>query len=367
MSRPSVLFVGENGDSSCSYYRCILPAKGLHSLGWETFFTPYVYQIPDGRLAITMPVQGSLFDREPIVWIPDIVVCRRMNGPDGKFWSSAHCFKEARKHGQKIFIDLDDDPWTLPTWNPAYGSMSKHDLSLWRGDMEAANGVIVTTPALAASVQNHSNARVYVCRNSVDVTAYHNLWAERSNANHVRTRLGWLGTLEYRQKDLEVVVPALQKALIDYAGEVEFWHIGKQSNRSILSVLGDNFPVPVIENDWVPISQLPFALEEIDCAIVPMLDHPFNYARSNVTGLALMAAGVPFVASQTPEYLDLWNKGGGYVVPNDMETWEGAIRSLVSPETAGFRTDLTMSGLALVRHYTPEIVAERYVKAFTDE
>jgi glycosyltransferase involved in cell wall biosynthesis len=201
-----------------------------------------------------------------------------------------------------------------------------------------------------------------VCHNGVDVERY----APYTGWPHDPFRLGWIGTLGFRGHDLsEVAVGPLREALDGLFGKVELWHMGADlSKGSIHDLLGPKFPVQVREFPWVTMEKVPEMLPELDAAIIPQVNHPFNQARSAVTGLQMAAAGVPFVASATDPYKELWRLGAGYAIDNSPGTWAQSIRMLVSEETRAAATDIRTAGFIIAAAHKPERVAAQWEKVF---
>ena len=79
-----------------------------------------------------------------------------------------------------------------------------------------------------------------------------------------------------------------------------------------------------------PISKYPQLFRKIDIGMVPLNDVKFNYAKSGIKGLEYTAAGVPFVASYSPEYAILEEQGIGRVARNERE-WIGHMEDLLDP------------------------------------
>lgn len=356
MVMPRILFITENGDSASSLYRAVIPAKGLRMLGYNVDVSNVLMERNDHYLV------GLTMGREKTPK-PHVVIARRMNGPNGRYIACEHMITRAIDKGQKVYFDLDDDPWNLPDHNPAFGSMSTLELAQWYRDMEACTGVICATDALAETVRaNTSVTNIAVLPSGIDASAF-----TRSSVSveSVPLRLGWLGTVAYRGRDLVTIADVLRETLSHYVGKVELWHLGSLPNDPVtLEDLLDPFPVPIVKRPWVTVSDLPSSLAQIDSAILPMEDTLFNESRSITTGLALMAAGVPFASSSTREYRKLWRMGGGLVV-TDTKGWASAISTLVDSAYVNARSDMRTAGLQLAREaFSPMKTAARYRALF---
>lgn len=344
-----VLFVGEHGDNPCRWYRMVLPARGLIALGHRVTVSHGLIQGFDGRLR---GLNGNV--KEP----PDIVVCRRLLSPDGTPAPNIDMFRQARKAGQRVFVDIDDNMFQLPDTNPASVWVTNDELAMWVADANATDGVLAVTPELAEVVAERVDVPVYVCPNSVNAHDY----TPRGMAEHEPVRLGWMGLTSYRWHDLAIIVPCIERLLAER--QCEFWHFGAHPEHHSLHDLTGW--AGVREIPWTSIEQLPHLLGMVDAAIIPMDSNPFNVCRSPSTGLAWLAAGVPYVATATPSYDRLWNQGAGYVVDNDdMSAWENALNMITLPEYRDARDSQRAHGLAVARtRHTPKQVAQHYLDAF---
>ena len=355
----SVLFLGEAGESSSAFVRMHIPAKGLAKRGWQVGISSLQFQDEHGLIRGAAPA----LDGKGLGPLPPTkyVVMRRLNEPDGKLARMGKMIETARRKGQYVFLDLDDDPWNLPEWNPAYGLMSEKELAGWAKDMQTANGVLTTTPALGMSIADHVKVPVHLCANGVDTERFkpYMEWP------HDPLRIGWMGTTDYRGEDFKLLCDPLREALEGQFRSVELWHLGARPELpSVHDLLGTRFPVQIREIQWMSLGFIHQALSSLDSALIPQLDHPFNQARSNVSGLQMMAAGVPFVASATQPYMTLWRQGGGYAIENSYDNWLQAIRMMILPEYEDARRDIRTAGLVLAQRYTPENVAADWEKAF---
>lgn len=353
MSKNRVLFVTEAGDSACTEVRAHIPAQGLRSMGWDVDVCSVLFENVDGML------YG--YDGEKQTDRPRTLVVRHTRGPNGENWDSVNMYEQARKKGQRIFFDLDDNFWQLPPWNPATNWITPEVQRIVERNMDACDGILVTTPALKLEVEAHVKVPVYVMPNGVDIDAYTPRMEERKPI-----RLSWFGPTNWRGPDLQVAIEALYKALDGLRGKVEFWHFGYQPTKdSVTEILGPDFPVEVVEIPWVPIWDFPKILQQADVAIIPQTDNPFSDSRSNDMGLRLCAAGIPFAATMTPDYQKLWQMGAGYPVDgNDTEAWVHALYVLTDTACEEARRNIRNGGLAAARRFRPEEVCKPYAELF---
>ena len=99
-----------------------------------------------------------------------------------------------------------------------------------------------------------------------------------------------------------------------------------------VSVVGIGIDIGVrshryIHQPWVPYGTLPRELSNLDIGIAPLVDMPFNRARSNVKLKEYAASGLAWLASPIGPYAELGEEQGGRLVADG--DWYGAIEQLV--------------------------------------
>jgi len=275
------------------------------------------------------------------------VIVRHTRDPRGQEMDNVVMFSTARDAGQRIFVDLDDDIWRLPPWNPAYIFFDAERQRIVERNLAAADGVLASTPTLAAQLATHTDTPVHVCPNGVDVSMY-----RLRTAEHSPLRVGWCGMTDWRIGDLLTIVDDLTKAL--NGRDVELWHVGWEEHRMpIRDVFGD-LDVRIVERPWVPMSQLPRALAELDIAVVPLEDIALNESRSATTGLALAAAGIPTIATPMPAYAELARCGGCWVTTD----WVDVLGSVLDMAPSQRLAQGAGMRAAVSTFYRPDVTAQ---------
>ena len=361
-----VLFSHEGNVAAQAWSHGQIPAIGLTRLGHTTWQSAFTVHPSHGDMRMR-----GLDDKGSLTEIPDVIVMRNM---DQDLTRQITAAREAR---QLVYIDLDDDHWNLPEWSVAYWWQKRSgkflhphseqalgraqrstDLDYLEANMRAATGVLVTTPALLKSVLDavpEGLGKAHICRNGIDPLLYR--WPKKE---HSPLRVRWMGTTGGNNHlGFLDIVPPLKAALS--GTDTEFWHLGAMTGEPPLKEqLGDDFPVPVHEEPWVPTRELPALLAEVDVGIIARRPHLFHEAQSNVSGLAYMAAGVPFIVSLTGPYSQL--PAVHVAGRSGPEVWERVIRALVTD--ADRRRDMRWEGREQAMDWTPEIVATDYERVF---
>ena len=215
----------------------------------------------------------------------------------------------AQSLGQRIVVDVDDYYQGLTPSNAAYEMTNpetnkRRNRDIYNEVIEAADIVTVSTPFLL----DHYKAKrenVYLVRNGVNARQFH-----RRPLSSSKPVIGWTGSTSYRNNDLE----QLREWLPDFLEEHDlmFHHAGHSDNGPTFHHVTGVNPNRIRTSPILPITHYPDAFQ-FDIGIVPLADIPFNHAKSNIKGLEYAANGIPFVASDLPEYRLLHEDGVGHI------------------------------------------------------
>ena len=306
-------------------YRCTLVAEGLRALGHDAQVWSACFEAPSHHLIGWEPLTGVRRTGEPA----DVVIGRFHKRP-----AADQVILRAREAGQLIAIDIDDDVWGVPDWHPVWkvgdGDQTAHllDTLALQMNMAAADVVVASTPRLGEVVcevldrLEEPDVPVAFVRAPVEVT---DLVAP---LDHRPLRVGWLGTLAYRGRDLATITDVLADVLPRH--QAVLFHLGRDRTEPPLALaLGLEAPYVIREREWVDVTVLPAWLVELDCAVLPAEPHRFNLSRSANSGLALAAAGVPFITSPNDEYVALELEGVG-VCAYSPEQWAELLDDLLT-------------------------------------
>ena len=231
----------------------------------------------------------------------------------------------AQQRGQRIIVDVDDYYEGLTEANEAYERTHPDKNKLQNRDhyrrvIEKCDTLTVSTPFLYEQYKNiHPDVRVV--RNGVNQYMF-----DHAASTRTKPTLGWTGAVNYRNNDLEQLREWLPDFLEDH--DLRFHHAGHQPDKpSFAEITGIN-PKRLTTSPLVDLAHYPDGFK-FDIGIVPLNDIPFNYAKSNIKGLEYVASGIPFVASDTPEYRTLHEDGVG-ILAVEPEEWAAAITTLLN-------------------------------------
>ena len=232
-------------------------------------------------------------------------------------WDIPDNVHRAKANGQIIVNDLDDWYWGLHDKHFAKSRIDpknnpETNTSFYRDILSRSDLVVVSTPFLADKAKSRLGVRnIAMLENCVDFDAYE----LRKHAKGITT-IGWHGSTAHRSGDLEILQSACPylnpKAFA-------FHHTGYTSMLTFSS--GETAPCPSfwdeigVKQDQVSLYPMvsPTKIGRMltfDVGVAPLTDNPFNHAKSWIKPLEYIAAGIPFVASKTPEYKRLQKKFG---------------------------------------------------------
>lgn len=255
---------------------------------------------------------------------------------------------KARALGQKIVVDVDDWFDGLAESNKAFEATDpiknpKSNREIYAKIILEADAVITSTPFLfdyyAAKRDN-----VFMVRNGIDLQR----WKKRQYRPNRRMKVGWVGATHWRSNDLEQLSPFLGQYL--EMRKLLFHHSGHSNTAPHANRL---FGIPdsiTKVSPMVPILAYPLLFQNIDIGLIPLNNIQFNHAKSFIKGLEYAAAGIPFVASYSPEYEFLSKNGIGRVAYSQSD-WIYHLDELLDPK---MRKDEIDENYESLNEYTME-------------
>lgn len=219
--------------------------------------------------------------------------------------------------GQKVVVDIDDWFDNLPESNRARQATDPeanptNNRNIYFSVVELAHALICSTPFLRDFyAAKYPGKPIFMVRNSIDIDR----WPLRKTRKSIPT-IGWVGATPWRANDLEQLSGFFNQYLKSRRNE--FHHAGHINKAPIAAQLL-RITSKTTGEPMKPITELPSLFERMDIGIVPLNNIEFNHAKSYLKGLEYTAAGIPFVASYSPEYQFLADSGVGRVAKTDAE------------------------------------------------
>lgn len=278
--------------AACGHYRMIWPAQGAG----ESFETTITEELRVERRGAQ--IIGA---KDPEA---DVVVLQR---PLQSAIADTIPFLQER--GVAVVVEVDDDFAVLPLDHPEFDLQTDgmHAGHLARA---CASADLVTAPTQPILDRYAPEGRGYLIRNYIP------RWMldVRDRRNEGRT-LGWSGIRATHPGDLEETGGAIDR-ILDERPDVRFHVVGPPEGVTEALRLDE----PAWGTGQLSLPSFIEALGTIDVGIIPLAPNEFNVAKSPLKGIEFAAAGVPFVASPTPEYRWLAEQGIG-LLAYDSNDW----------------------------------------------
>lgn len=254
--------------------------------------------------------------------VPDVIILQRLMHD-----TIDESIRLGQQLGQIYVNDLDDWYWGLDSRNQAYKASHpkynhKENTKFYWANVMASDYVTVSTPFLRDKIiQRGFKGEVILLPNTVDVGRFTEV-----NQQDLPT-YGWVGSTHHRSGDLEILRGIFPKYL--NAGKLKLHHSGHGDDAPTLA---EKVGVPVDQVSTLPrcnTDSYPTLLT-MDVGLVPLRDCDFNKAKSEIKGLEYAAAGIPFIASSSPSYSQLYKDWGtGMLLASKPKEWFRAIDKLL--------------------------------------
>lgn len=327
---------GEFVLSGTGWYRAHLPAQRLAQHGHETVVTNSIVQHPGGSLH-PVDVHGDHYDCDVLVlqrWM-------KYQAPEG--------IAEAVASGQVVINDVDDWFFGIPTSNQAFtvthprfdkttetlttrrqaraqgtGITTENRTHFYKG-LASSSAITVSTSALLERMtERFPRVPVLLLRNPIDLERF----TELEDVTDGPT-VGWTGGIPWRGHDLQLLKGVLGPYLERH--DLRFIHGGHHFAAPVEQTAAHQLGIPearVERRGIVPITSYRELLNGFDIGVIPIDLTPFNACKSALKGLEFGAAGIPFVASATPEYQWL----GSGLLARKPKQWIAHLERLLEPE-----------------------------------
>jgi hypothetical protein len=301
------VYVYAADEYGCGHYRMIWPGESARAAGLDV-----VIRRPSEARELAAVVRGNTIIGVHAPEDADVIVLQRpANG------MLVRCIPHLQANGIAVVVDVDDDLSHIHPANPAFKGMHpkvnpENNWQWIERACQVASLVTVSTPALEQVYGSHG--RVRLLRNLVPFGVI-------SPPRPAETfRLGWPGSLHSHPDDLRAA-----RGLARRVTRVGFRVIGDPVGVAREIGVHDDL---VTGTDLVPFGKWLPTVAQLELGVAPLADTRFNVAKSWLKPLELCAAGVPWIASATPEYTRLAAYGAGMVAAKN--GWDKALSVALS-------------------------------------
>lgn len=234
-----------------------------------------------------------------------------------------------------IVQDIDDWYWGIDQRNHAYKATHPkfnptNNIQLYKKVIRLSDYVITSTPFLVERISDFVPAdRIILHENHADLSKY----PHRTHIEADKPIIGWFGSTGHRSGDLQVLRGTL--SLVE--DQFGFAHVGDSTLSAVphppfysevgIAPQSMSYTLPLLTHDELRREGFNY-----DIGIVPLSDKPFNSAKSWIKGLEYAAAGIPFIASPSPEYRRFKDEYGVGRIAKSPKDWLRHLRELRDPD-----------------------------------
>jgi hypothetical protein len=330
----------------CGHYRLIYPARVLQAQGHDiTIVNPNQRNISithtNGKIQhVTYPQDA------------DVMVFQRVTHHD-----LVPTLAWLRARGVTIVTDIDDDLSAMHPNNAAWGSYHPKSTThhSWNNIGKASQIASLTTVSTPALLDRYANGKGIVLPNCIPAAAF-------SIERHANPQtIGWPGSLHSHPNDPQSVGGALRRLLSEGA---TFRMVGNQSGCGAAFGIGaDPWGTgPVAFGRW-----LEAIANYIGIGIAPLADTKFNEAKSWLKVLELSALGIPWIASDLPEYQKFAQQAKlpHWMLARKPQQWYRGLKTLWDPINKSTRRALADQAQQHAANWTVERNAWKWAEAWT--
>ncbi|GAB4010166.1 glycosyltransferase [Nocardioides ultimimeridianus] len=220
-----------------------------------------------------------------------------------------------------------------------------------RRSLERADLVTVSTPYLAETYAQHTDAPIVVLPNTIDEVLLEVPQPVRRPGEQLR--VGWAGSATH---------------VLDWRVCADGVRYGLSKARAHLVMMGADFRglVGYKDAEFLPwagsIDEYYLPLTTWHVALAPLADDAFNRSKSALKALEAGAFGVPLVASDAGPYRDFVVHGEtGFLCRTDSD-WMKALRALSQDEE--MRRAMGLRAREVARSFTTQAWAPRWIEAY---
>lgn len=308
-------------NSAVGKYRIWQPAKYLDRMGWN------VERIPDQPETIAVDHKKTGDGCwECRLSQTDIIVMQRPDKPE----SIALALGLREQSNAPLVFEVDDNIYDVAEsstsyqyWYPGSPLFDVAEIL-----MREADAITVSTPELV-EVYKHLNPNIFVLPNFQDLEDWKGVKVVRNSgvakSPNDTIVIGWQGSSTHYD-DLHMIRRPLKKLLHNYHNTI-FRCVGLKADFLV------GHPQVEISTQWSPVRQWPKRLAGLgyDIGIAPVVDRPFNRAKSNIKWQEYSMLGIPTVASKVGEYKAINHGATGFLAYTELE-WYHYLEKLVKDE-----------------------------------
>jgi GT2 family glycosyltransferase/Flp pilus assembly protein TadD/glycosyltransferase involved in cell wall biosynthesis len=297
----------EPDNHACPYIRLRSPLSDLAERGLINLKT--IYEVIDGDTRINFGLASKL----------DILIIQRHFPSILPFTQLINLLSVERP---KIVFEIDDAFEQIPITHVSYGHCRAIS-HLIEEYIKNADLVTVSTERLKSYLSKY-NQNILVLSNFLDTKLWENNWRLRKKADPIKVLFSGTNTHE---RDLQIIEDAIENVICEFGDKIEIMLWGNSNKK--LKKYQQVKELHRFTSDYAEYARL-LKNSEIDFAIIPLEEHPFNQAKSEIKWLEYSVCKIPGIYSNLDAYNRVIKSGKtGILVNNTVEEWYQAIRKFI--------------------------------------
>lgn len=272
----NILCLVEKTDDSIAYYRAVLP------------FVSMTKDYVDIKVDFVNPAVTAGWD---LLCNYDILFVQRPAAKIHFDWIA-----QARMHRMKIWIDHDDELWSVNFHSPAFNHYSTEEVQIYiRKCMEYADVITVSTGYLAKSVLDNYGHEAVVLKNACDSWMMYRAPGLKPYSPVVN----WRGSHTHKE---DLMAHKDDFLLVDEKADVEW--VFRGYNETLLSMHLKSHRHVLYMPHTLYLETL--RKEPGNIMFTPLVDNRFNRSKSNIAALEAICCGMIPVVPDWWEDLDVY-------------------------------------------------------------
>lgn len=239
-----------------------------------------------------------------------------------------HAILATEKYKIPRVYEVDDDLFNVPPWNPCSSHLEKKQRREFReiikNILKAVDYITVSTEPLKKLYSRYKSPEfIRVIPNAIDFDLFGKYKKTYHGVDQVT--LGWAGSPTHLE-DLRIIENVVKRILRERLN-VKFFLAGWDYCPLFQDIPKERMIlVPWTRN----LKEYYKSLQQVDIAVCPLVDIPFNQSKSNLKYLEFGGMGVPTICSDVYPYHNTVTHGeNGFLLPPDEEAWYTTLTYLI--------------------------------------
>jgi processive 1,2-diacylglycerol beta-glucosyltransferase len=233
---------------------------------------------------------------------------------------------QIREAGACLLYSIDDNLLDLDLSGGFRSSFTLEQLTVIRLLAREADGLLVSTPALAERLRRMNEA-IYVLPNALDERLFPDPALRAATATRPLV-VGYMGTFTH-DDDLYLILEALRA----HAGHIELQLVGGISDAAILKgfqPLSIQVLNPAGHHEYPDFIRWMGSALQWDLGLAPLEDTPFTRCKSDIKFLDYSLMGIPGIYSRVEAYRHTVQHGvTGWLAGNTVSDWRDGLAELI--------------------------------------